>query len=155
MSILYSATSHTRESISGVTVSIPAQILSFRFCRSLHCFIVSNVLLHSQYIKSRTIKYGLLPPPPFSYLTAGLPGDFLLQTLPVSLSDRTCSGCCSHAVVSFYSFLNLRWTLNNDFASANHKTHCAFPLSVYIIKRAQRRQRQTDRHWDVVTLSEH
>jgi len=85
----------------------------------------------------------------FSCLTAGLPGDFLLQTLSVSLTDRTCGGCCSHVVFSFYSFLNLSWTLNN------HKTHCAFPLPVYIIKRAQRPQRQSNRHWDVVTLSEH
>jgi len=72
-----------------------------------------------------------------------------------SLGDRTYDWCYSHAVVSFYSFLNLSWTFNNDFVSGNHRTHRAFPLSIYIIKRAQRNQRQSKRHWDVLTLSEH
>jgi hypothetical protein len=77
-------------------------------------------------------------------VTAGLMDDFHLQTLPVSLRSSkqrrmlfTCGG------LLLDSLPNLRWTLTNDFISANYKTHCAFSLSVNIINSMQRHQRQT------------
>jgi hypothetical protein len=54
----------------------------------------------------------------------------------------------------FPSFLNLCRTFTNDFVSTNHKTHCDFSFSVNIINSVQRRQRRSDWHWDVVTLSD-
>ena len=43
----------------------------------------------------------------------------------------------------------------HHFVSANHKTHYALSLSLNIINSLQWRQRQLDRHLDVVTLSKH
>jgi hypothetical protein len=81
----------------------------------------------------------------FSFVTAGLLNDFLLQTLPDSLNCSnqwrmlfTCGGFLLN------SFLNLRWTLANDFVSTNHKAHCAFSLSINIINILQRCQQQSD-----------
>ena len=81
----------------------------------------------------------------FLSVTAGLPVDFLLQTLPVSLN------CSNQRWMLFTSggfllnsFLHLHWTLTNNFVSPNHKTHCTFPLSINIINSVQRRQWQTD-----------
>lgn len=56
MSDLYSASSHTQESISGVTVPIAAQILYFRCCRS-HFFDTYNV---HDVTPAEKIKKGLL-----------------------------------------------------------------------------------------------
>jgi hypothetical protein len=84
------------------------------------------------------------------FRNCSLTDDFHLQTLPVSLrSSKQRRMLFTRGGFLLHSLANLRWTLTNDFNSANYKTHYAFSLSVNIIKSVQRHQRQTQRRCDL------
>lgn len=124
-----------------MTDSKTAQILSFGCCIALIFSAYTTFLMRPQKKKSRTIR---------------CPCDFLLQTSRVSLNcsnQRRMFFICGGFLVN--SLLNLHWTQSSHFVSANHKTHCACSLSISIISSMQRRQRLSDRHWELVTLNEH
>jgi hypothetical protein len=105
------------KSISGITVSIAAQILPLRCCRSLYIFRVHRVLdvPPVEKIKNSWIRVSV---------PAYLPDAFGLQTPSVSLncSNQRRMFTCGRLLRN--SFLNLRWSFTNAFVSANHKPHC-------------------------------